>query len=439
MTESTVPSQAPEGAAPRLPEQFGKYEVRGEIGRGACGVVYKGFDPFVQRDVAIKVSLAGETVVEQTLHERAFFAEARAAGRLAHPHIVSLYDAGVEGAHSYIVMEYIDGETLAPLCRPKGARAPVDQVIDIIFKCARALDYAHEKGVLHRDIKPSNIMLTRAGVAKIMDFSIAEIRAGGGAQSEGIAGSPLYMSPEQIRRETLGPASDLYSLGAVLYQLLTGLPPFPYNELPTLFRHIRNTPAPRLDSQRPELPRALVDIVARLLAKDPAERFRSGAELATQLSRLFEQLRESDRQINRRENRDALQRLHFFEGFNDEEVDEILNASHLLTFQPGEEIIREGELDNAFYLIARGDAEVRKLGKPLHRLSRGDCFGEIGFLTAAKRTATVVAASQLLALKVNARLMEQVSRDVQLRFYKVFTQTLIYRLSMTSAKLSALS
>jgi len=442
MTEDTaVTESGTTGSFPdHAPARIAKYEIRGELGRGACGVVYKAFDPFVQRDVALKVALKDPGARSSQTHERAFFAEAHAAGMLQHPHIVSLYDAGVEGDLSYIVMEFIDGQTLLPLCRPKGARAPLEQVVDIGFKCAKALDYAHGKGVLHRDIKPSNIMLTRDGMPKLMDFSIAEIRSGEVAEGpRSVVGSPLYMSPEQILRQPLGPESDLYSLGAVLFQLLTGTPPFSNAAIPELFRAIRTQPAPRIKDLRPDIPDAVSDIVGRLLLKDAAQRYASGQELASALTRLFDQLRLAGNQVSRRESRDSLRRLHFFNSFSDEEIDEILNASTMATYAPGETLIKEGEIDNAFFLIALGSAEVIKGGKTIHRLDKGDCVGEIGFLTAARRTATVVAASSVLALKVNATLMDEVSRDCQLRFYKVFTETLIYRLSLTSAKLSALT
>jgi len=435
-TEATEGHRS-EGAVPgAMPERVGKYELRGEIGRGACGIVYRGFDPFVQRDVAVKVALQNADFKSDIAHERTFFAEARAAGMLAHPHIVSLYDAGVEGDLSYLVMEYIDGETLQPLCR--STRAPLDQVIDIIYKCAKALDYAHSKGVLHRDIKPSNIMLTREGVPKLMDFSIAEIAAAADADKQkGVLGSPLYMAPEQIRREPLGPPTDLYALGAVMFQMLVGQPPFAIPEIPLLFKAIRQQPPPRVRDLRPDVPEPISDIVARLLLKNPAERFQSGAELAVMLTRLFDQLKAAGLVVSRRESRDSLRRLHFFDTFSDEEIDEILNSSSITTYQPGETIITEGDVDNAFYILALGSAEVRKGGKALYRMEKGDCVGEIGFLSATKRTATVIALAKVMALKINAALMEEVSRDCQLKFYKVFTQTLIYRLSVTSAKLSA--
>ncbi|MEK6806352.1 MAG: serine/threonine-protein kinase [Pseudomonadota bacterium] len=423
------------------PVKIGKYEVRGEIGRGSCGVVYKGFDPFVQRDVAIKVALHDPKHISSTMTNSgrtSFFVEARAAGMLQHPHIVSLYDAAVEGAVSYIVMEYINGETLLPLCRKKGPRAPLDQVVDIVFKCAKALDYSHSKGVMHRDIKPSNIMITQDGVPKIMDFSIAEINAQPGG-SGGIFGSPLYMSPEQVRAEVIGPQADLYSLGAVLFHLLTGEPPFTGADIQAVFEQIKKNPAPRVEDKRADVPKPLCDIVEKLLTKDPAQRFQTGGDLAVSLSRFFDQLRLSGQQLSRRETGDSLRRLHFFNGFSDADIDEILSASAINGYQPGQEIIQEGEIEHAFFIIAKGSAEVRKGNKALNTLQKGDCFGEIGFLTAAKRTASVVAATQVTALKVNASLMEKVSPECQLRFYKVFTEALIYRLTVTSAKLSALS
>lgn len=423
------------------PEKIGKYEIRGELGRGSCGVVYRGFDPFVQRDVAIKVArqdpskLSGASTAQT---HASFFTEARAAGMLQHPHIVALYDAGAEGDLNYIVMEYINGDTLLPLCRKKGPRATVDQVLDVAFKCAKALDYSHSKGVLHRDIKPSNIMITQDGVPKIMDFSIAEINAQPAAMS-GVVGSPMYMSPEQVRAEPLGAPSDLYALGAVMFHLLTGEAPFYAEEVQRLFELIKTQPAPPLSVIRPELPPQLCEIVERLLRKDPAERYQTGADLALALARLHDKLKNAEKQVTRRENRDSLRRLRFFDSFSDEEIDEIINASSMVTFQPGQTIIEEGALENTFYLLAVGSAEVRKNNKTLHTLKKGDCFGEIGFLTAAKRTATVVATTQTLVLKANATLMEQLSQDCQLRFYKVFVETLIYRLSVTSAKLSAKS
>jgi serine/threonine protein kinase len=434
-------------AAP--PEKIWKYQIQGEIGRGACGVVYKGFDPFVQRDVAIKVAVPDAPALTQLAAvslrttgaktRDSFFKEARAAGMLHHPHIVALYDAGTEGELSFLVMEYIDGETLLPLCRKKGPRAPLDQVLDIVFKCARALDFAHSKGVLHRDVKPSNIMITRDGVPKIMDFSIAEITAAPSAVTDTVVGSPPYMSPEQIQGEPLGPASDLYSLGAVMFHLLTGEAPFVAPDTDALFDAILKKPAPRVSDFRPDIPVPVAEVVTRLLQKRPVDRYPNGQTLANVLTRLFDRLKFAEQQVSRREHRNSLRNLRFFDGFSDEEIDEILTASSMTNFRTGDTIIKEAEIDNAFFILALGTAEVRKGGNVVSMLTRGDCFGEMSFLASAKRTASVVATSDVLAIKVTAALIEQVSRDCQLRFYKVFTETLVYRLTATTAKLSAQS
>ena len=423
------------------PNRIGKYEISGMLGKGASGLVYKGTDPFVRREVAVKIALqlsedhrhlsGGESATSN------FFTEARAAGMLNHPHIVALYDAGMEGDLCYIVMEYVDGDTLLPWCRRAGPRLAPERVVDIIQKCARGLGYSHEKGVLHRDIKPSNIMITKDGIPKIMDFSIAEVSSQASGGTSAAVGSPLYMSPEQVMRQAVGPPSDLYALGAVMYQLFTGEPPFFSPHLPGLFAAIRNQPPPPLELKRPDLPKDVCNIVAKLLAKKPADRYQSGMELASDLLREYERMRQSDAQSTRRESRDSLRGLSFFNAFTDSEIDEILSASQLKTFAAGSTMVEEGEVEASFYILAMGQAEVRKANQVLHNLGKGDCFGEIGLLSATKRSASVVATASVLALKINASLLDNLATDSQLRFYKTFTQTLIYRLTMASTRLTA--
>lgn len=441
MSESTVINfSASPFAGGEAPNKIGKYEIAGMLGKGASGLVYKGFDPFVRRDVAVKIALQLSEEPKHLGKDSAasnFFTEARAAGMLNHPHIVALYDAGMEVDLCYIVMEYIDGDTLMPWCRKNGARMPLERALDVMAKCARGLDYSHSKGVLHRDIKPSNIMLTKDGVPKIMDFSIAEINERKTEDGMTAVGSPLYMSPEQVTRAPLGPTSDLYALGAVMYQLLTGETPFFSPHLPGLFAAIRNQPAPLLETKRPDIPKDIGLIVAKLLAKKPADRYQSGKDLASDLTRELERMRQSDAQATRRENRDSLRGLSFFNAFTETEVDEVLSACQMKTYAPGKMILEEGEMDNSFFILAMGQAIVKKGDKPIHVLGKGDCFGEIGLLGSVKRTASVVAASQILALKINASLLDNLATDSQLRFYKTFTQTLIYRLTVTSARLSA--
>ena len=426
----------------RVPDRIGKYLIRAELGRGAGGVVYKSHDPFVSRDVAIKLARHqgdGKTAPEDTEEGKAFFAEARAAGMLQHPNIVSLHDAGVEGDLFYLVMEYVDGTTLLAHCQPDGPRLPVERVLEIVFKCANALDYSHARGILHRDIKPSNIMLTHGGVPKVMDFSIAEINtdtASGWALSQSLLGSPLYMSPEQVRMEPLTAASDLYSLGAVMYQLLTGSPLYRAPDLRQLFEMIQTRPAPRVELSRPDVPREVCDAVARLLQKRARDRFHAGKDLAGELARLFDALRVQERQQARRDNSHSLRRLRFFDRFSDAEIEEVLNAGTLTNHAAGSVIVQEGEIENSFYIIVVGSAEVRRMGRKLHRLEKGDCYGE-GVRPAQRSTASLIAETQVLALKVSGTRLEQRSEGCQLRFYKTFLEAMIDRLSTAGVKPAA--
>ena len=415
------------------PDKIGKYVVSELVGRGGSGLVYKAFDPFVRREVAVKIALH---LSEEPRHlggsnslTNNFFTEARAAGMLYHAHIVALYDAGMQDDLCYIVMEFIDGDTLLPWCQPDGPRMPLADVLELIGKCARGLDYSHSHGVLHRDIKPSNIMITSHGVPKIMDFSIAEINEHRLEDDTTAVGSPLYMSPEQVSRLPLGPPSDLYALGAVMYELLTGEPPFTAPHLHGLFAAIRNQPAPLLSAKRPDIASDICNIVTKLLSKKPAERYPSGRALAEALAHQLERLRQSDVQAARRGQRDALRSLTFFNAFSELEVDDLLSAAQLKSYAPGALILDAEEIDSAFFLLVRGQALVKKGDKPIHVLNKDDCFGEMGLAANGTRSASVSAATQVVALKLSASALGKLAPDRQLLFYKTFTQTLIQRLT----------
>lgn len=418
------------------PDQIGKYIIRRRIGRGSMGLVYEAYDPFVQRPVAVKVAAPEDSddPGRQNAYRRSFFIEAHAAGRLQHPHIVSVYDAGMDGHRAYIVMEYVEGRTLKEFTR-EGERLSVEQVIDVIFKCAKALDYAHRHGVVHRDIKPANIMLGEDGVIKIMDFGIAQMEKLDETQPVGLIGSPYYMSPEQVREEPVGPQSDLYSLGAVMYQLLTGRPPFTAESYHSLIYQIVHHEAPSIRIARPDLPEALARVVAKALAKNPADRYQSGNEFANDLSRLYDSLRLVGKQIENIERRDMLKELWFFREFSLSEIEEVMYAARWVNFEEGDTVITEGDIDDTFYIIVDGEANVIKGHKIIGHLEKGDCFGEMGFLTHQRRSATIVAHSSLVLMKINASLMEQASQGCQLRYYKAFTETLIHRLSHLNREL----
>ena len=423
------------------PERIGKYELGTVLGTGTCGTVYRARDPFVGRDVAIKVAHPGtppEDDVDADHGRRTFFSEAHAAGQLAHPHIVAVHDAGIEGDYSYIVMEYVDGRTLQAWGHAGEQRLPLERVVDVVFHACRALDYAHRRGVVHRDIKPSNIMVRTDGTTMITDFSIALMSARGPVAEPGVAeGTPNYMAPEQVRGRGIDARTDLYALGAVMFELITGTQLFRERDVRQLFRHILATPAPRIADRVDGVPAGVAAIVERCLAKDPGERYQSGAELAAALSRAFDRLRRSERQLARSGNRDLLRGIDFFDAFSDDEIESVLDASALLQFRKGDVLIREGEIDTSFYILVVGSAGVHKGGIRIETLGKGDCFGEMGFIAETRRTATLVAESDVVVLKVTKSQIDLAPTETQLLYYRTFAETLIYRLAVTSARLSA--
>jgi tRNA A-37 threonylcarbamoyl transferase component Bud32 len=430
---------APTKDAPQAPTRLGKYEIQREIGRGSMGVVYAAFDPYIGRQVAVKVALA-DALREKDSGERfrrMFFNEAHTAGMLHHPNILEVFDAGVDEDRCFIVMELIeDADTLRTHGRAEHL-LPVEQATEIVFHCAKALDYAHRQGVIHRDIKPSNILLTPDGEVKIADFSIAHINRTDLSQTMpmGFVGSPRYMSPEQVQEDVITGQTDLFSLGVVAYELLTGRHPFGGESFSNLIHRVINEPPVPLRQHRPELPPVLERIVARALEKRPERRYRTGLDLASDLSLAFTHLERPQEEVPSRERFELVKRLGFFRGFADTELWEVVRAGVWQEFEDGLTVLREGDIDDAFYIVTAGEAVVSKLRLPLQTLAEGDCFGEMGHVTRVRRTATVTAVGPLTVLKLNSTLLEQVSLECQLHFYKVFTRVLAERLSRTTERL----
>jgi len=367
-----------------------------------------------------------------------FFNEAHTAGMLTHPNVINIYDAGVDDDICYIVMEYIEGgDTLKTHTSPDNL-LPVEKVVEIIFKCAKALDYAHRQGVVHRDIKPSNILITRDQDVKIGDFSIAHINKLDSTETQqvGVMGSPRYMSPEQLKEDNVTNQTDIFSLGVVMYELLTGKQPFDANNFSRLVAKILNEAPPPPKEIRIEIPDALNQIVLKALEKDTRDRYQMGLELASDLSKAFENLEKPQEDISEQERFNSVKGLEFFQGFPDAEIWEIIRASSWQDYVDGDDIITEGELDDCFYIIVKGKVEVMKNASIIRSLEQGDCFGEMGYLAKTQRTATIKSKGDTALLKINSTVISQVSLNCQVRFLKVFLRTLIYRLSATTEKIS---
>ena len=424
-----------------IPKRLGKYEVIREVDRGSMGIVYLGHDPYSDRSVAIKVALSELLTDPESgaSYRKLFFNEAYTAGTLTHPNIINIFDAGVEGETCYIVMEYIDGGQTLKSFTKEDSLLPVDKVVEIAFKCAKALDYAHRQGIIHRDIKPTNILLTSDMDVKIGDFSIAHVNKPDDTQTVpmGVMGSPRYMSPEQLREDKIGHQTDIFSLGLIMYELLSGRHPFKSDSFSKLINSILNEEPASLKEIRPDLPGELEEIVNKALAKDLEHRYANGADIATDLSKAFNLLEGQEEKITVEEKFNFINELEFFKGFPNDELWEILKASTWLSYKKGDSIILEGELDDCFYIIITGNVLVKKYEKVIRELSAGDCFGEMGYLAKTKRTATIIADMDTELLKINSTVISEVSLNCQVRFLKVFLRTLIHRLSVTTESISA--
>jgi serine/threonine-protein kinase len=264
--------------------KLGRYEIVAELGKGAMGTVYKAVDPLLERAVAIKTISIAANEPELAEYEARFYQEAKAVGGLNHRNIVTVYDVAKSGNLPYLAMELLDGHELGSLMS-KGKPLPVAHALDLAAQVADGLAYAHEHGVVHRDIKPANIMVMKDGLVKIADFGIARMRsrsADRSAEQGPVLGSPRYMSPEQVLRKRAEARSDIFSLGVVLYELLTGAPPFGGADLNAILFQIVNVVPPPPSTVHP-MPEMVDFIVAKALAKSPDERYQNAREFADDL------------------------------------------------------------------------------------------------------------------------------------------------------------
>jgi eukaryotic-like serine/threonine-protein kinase len=419
------------------PERIGKYEVKRLLGEGATGSVYLAADPFSQRDVALKVMKKLPADPDAARRRLRFFQnEAALAGKLRHPHIVSILDAGVENALHYLVMEFIDGEPLARYCERDALLDPA-RIVGLAYKASRALEFANSIGVVHRDIKPANIMVHGDFDIKVSDFGAAQLARSEITQVSGV-GSPNYMSPEQVKGEEIDFRTDMYSLGAVIYHLLTGERPFRAGNTFELVDAIVNAPTPLPSERRPGTPKALDEIVARAMAKSRAERFATWEEFGGALAQLFE-LNSLAQGLSDAEKFAAARRLKFFARFNDAELWEAVRPSAWRLHAAGEVLIREETPDEHLYVVASGLLKVTRRGKLLNAVSSGECVGEMAYARrdGGPRTATVTAVEPSWAMRLRVPDIDTLSASCRARFNEAFLAIMAERLALLSGRLTA--
>jgi eukaryotic-like serine/threonine-protein kinase len=425
-------------------EEIGKYKVIRELGKGATSAVYLAKDPFKDNLVAIKLVKSGDESKLSRRYQKLFIAESALAGKLHHPHIVAIYDAVIEKNQSYMVMEYVDGETLEKYCKLDKLMA-YQRTVQIIFKCCLALDYAFREGVIHRDIKPANIMLAKGDEVRISDFGLAlnvGYRESDSTQISGV-GSPAYMSPEQVKGHPLNQQTDLYSLGVVLYQLLTGRLPYrAKNSAGLIYKIINQDPLPP-STIRPDVPKQLDLIVMKALAKDLYNRYRSGGEFGQDLSNVIFQIKDDEVERIKQDSEKfgILRDLDFFRFFEDIDLWEVLRITNWEVLMPDEVLINEDEEATWFGVLAKGQVKVTKGGREITTLGSGQCIGEMAYLNTAEqvRSATVISMTEATLIKVNNAALAISSEECQACFNKAFLQILVERLAETNRMLIASS
>ena len=426
-----------------MKKKLGKYELIRKLGEGATSTVYLGHDPFAQRDVAIKVASPGilRDPEKGKLYSNLFLNEASLIGKLNHPHIVQIYDAVVTDKLCYIVMEYVDGGTLDAHAEP-GTLLPVDRVVELVFKCTRALDFAYRLGITHRDIKPANILLAGMSDIKISDFGAAITNARGDRTLVSGIGSPAYMSPQQVQEQFLDHRTDIYSLGVVMHQLLTGELPFVAgNNYNMVYQIVNGTPA-RPSVQRPGLPAVLDDIVGRAMAREVNDRYPTWQAFAQDLAQAVRngQLKAPRSKFPDTEKFATLRALPFFADFTDVEIWEALRFADWQHVAPGTTIMRDGEPGNFFCFVAEGELTVSKNGTKLTTLSNGDCFGEMAVISRHGniRSADVIAESGASIITIRGEALEKASESCRMHFYQGFLDVLATRLSLSNQRLAAI-
>jgi serine/threonine-protein kinase len=416
-------------------EKIGRYEIIEKIGQGNMGVVYRGRDPYIKRDVAIKIARPAADVTGEKAkkYRERFFTEAQSIGRLMHPNIVSIYDAGMYRDFCYIAMEHIDGPTLSEFCKSEN-KLSYDRISEIILSTCNALDYAHQMGVIHRDIKPSNIMLNDRNEVRITDFGIAKMKTDHTITGE-IVGSPSYMSPEQIKEENIDSVSDVFSVGCVLYELLSCRQAFPgENQFTVMYKITNNDPQPVREIY-PDIPQVLEDITKKALSKDKSARYQTCMDMAYVLRVALRGLKGGAPKAEDVD--DIIGYIHditFFNDFSKDQLLQILSASNIVKILKGKVIMSEGEIDDSFYIILSGRVVVRKQNQDIAIIGRGECFGEMAYLSGESRTASVIADTDCILLKISSMLLDKSSKEIQLLFLKKFAMTLLRRLSSSLNK-----
>ncbi|WP_457389810.1 serine/threonine-protein kinase [Roseateles sp. P5_E1] len=428
-------------SADDLPAHIGRYQVLKRLGEGATSDVFLARDPFQDKEVAIKRMRAWAPPPDAPASDfsnRFFSAEAALAGRLHHPNVVAIVDAVSEEAAPYLVMEYVPGVTLKHFCR-SDRLLPLDQIVELGFKCAMALSYVYRQGVIHRDVKPANLLAVLDQGGQVVDVKVSDFGSALNLLADSTqihrVGSLAYMPPEQIEGGDVDCRADIYALGAVLYHLISGRPPFDAPHQMALMHQIYHQPPLPLMGQRQGVTEGLDAVVLRALAKNPHERFADWESFAQALSALVAsqqvplnrlgEVRDSER-FN------LLRSLEFFADFGDVQLWEVVRRARWKRYPVGHALFRRGQEGNSFHIIAQGEVQVFRDGRLVASLGQGTSVGEMAYLAPnpdlRRHSADIRVSQECTTICFTPESVGQLSPECQHRFDRGFIRVLVRRL-----------
>jgi len=421
----SLQGQIPAETGP-APQRIGNYEVVRELGRGESATIYLGRELFPAREVAIKLydprNMSSDT---RKIFQSLFLKETLLSRRLKHPNICQVYDAAADDLLTYIVMEYAKEGNLDRFCKPD-TLLPPERVAHLLETCCDALSYANANGVIHRDLKPANILMGADGEAKVADFGVAFSNLSFDTTRSMVVGSPAYMAPEQLEGKPAGMKSDMYSMGIVLYKMLTGSLPFTAPTAVELAKRIVAGGLPPPGAARPGLPPDLDAIFARATARKPEDRYGSWEEFAADLRSVAEPV--VDPTVNERAQH--LRPLPFFRTFDDASLGEAAAMGRWFDLRAGMPLVDEGEPGYSFFVVVRGQVRITRKGTLLAIRGAGECIAESSFLlkSAARRFASVEAVTDCTVVEFSPDVLWLATPECKRRFDEAFLGTLAERL-----------
>ena len=447
---TTFPASEPP-AQNDLPAHIGKYKVVRRLGEGATADVFLCRDPFHDQDVAIKrvrawkeASRSGEVALN--MRDHFFAAEAALAGRLQHPNVVQILDAVFDEDNPYLVMEFVPGVTLKHFCRADRL-LPLDQIVELGFKCAMALGYCFRQGVIHRDVKPANLLAILDDQGQALDVKVSDFGSALHLDSDRTqvhrVGSLAYMPPEQLEGGDVDARADMYALGAVLYHLIAGKPPFEAPSQMALMHQIYNVQPKPLSELRDGVGAELDAVVLRALSKRADDRFENWDAFARALSDLvakqliplarFTEVKDSERFS-------LLRALDFFADFGDIEIWEVVRRARWRRYPEGHYLFKKGQDGGSFHIIALGKLEVRRDGRAVAELGAGTSVGEMAYLAPnpelRKHSTDVKVVGVCTTVSFTPQLLGSLSGECQHRFDRAFIKVLVRRLHAAHEQLA---